>query len=83
MKHAQASQIQVKLAQNSDTITLTVIDDGVGFEPPDMEEAVPASGAGLIGMVERLEMVDGSVMIHSKPGEGSRLTAVIPVKKKE
>ncbi|MCA9916637.1 MAG: GAF domain-containing protein [Anaerolineales bacterium] len=83
VKHAQASQIQVKLAQNSDTITLTVIDDGVGFEPPDMEEAVPASGAGLIGMVERLEMVDGSVMIHSKPGEGSRLTAVIPVKKKE
>ena len=80
-KHAQASEIQVKLRQDSDMIVLIVADDGVGFEPPDLEEYVPASGAGLVGMIERLEMVGGSLQIESKPGKGSRLTAVIPAHK--
>ena len=78
VKHAQAEEIHVKLTQQSDKIVLTVTDDGIGFMPPDFNEAVPADGAGLIGMIERLEMVGGSLSITSKPGEGSRLTAVIP-----
>lgn len=78
VKHAQAEVIEVKLGQQSDKIVLTVADDGIGFKPPDFDESVPASGAGLIGMVERLEMVGGSLTIDSEPGEGSWLTAVIP-----
>jgi signal transduction histidine kinase len=78
-KHAQATRIAVTLNLESDVITLTVEDNGGGFSPPDIEESLPAQGAGLAGMIERLEMVNGRLRIESIPGQGSRLTAVVPV----
>jgi signal transduction histidine kinase len=77
-KHAQASQVQMTLSQNADEIALVVADNGQGFSVPDLEDALPARGAGLLGMVERLEMVDGRLQIDSTPEQGSRLTAVVP-----
>lgn len=77
-KHAKASEIEVTLSQNSDMIALTVKDNGQGFTPPDLAETVPAQGAGLLGMIERLEIVDGNLSIESASGRGSVLTAVVP-----
>lgn len=77
-KHAQASEVQVTLRQDVDEITLVVADNGHGFSVPDLEESLPAQGAGLLGMVERLEMVNGRLQINSSPEQGSRLTAVVP-----
>lgn len=82
-KHAQATAAQVSLAQDSDMITLTITDNGSGFTPPNFEEALPVQGAGLVGMVERLDMVDGRLHIESTPGQGSRLTAVVPYTREE
>lgn len=78
IKHAQASEVAVTLSQDDDEITLMVADNGHGFPVPDLEESLPAQGAGLLGMVERLEMVDGRLYIESTPEQGSRLTAVVP-----
>jgi signal transduction histidine kinase len=83
VKHAQATAIQVTLTQNSDMITLTVGDNGRGFTPPDLDENVPSQGAGLVGMVERLEMVNGHLHIESIPEQGSQLTAVVPYTREE
>ncbi len=77
-KHAEATEVQVTLAQDSDMITLQIEDNGRGFIVPDLDESVPAQGAGLVGMIERLEMVNGRLRIASTPGQGSRLTAVVP-----
>ncbi|MFO7681538.1 MAG: GAF domain-containing protein [Chloroflexota bacterium] len=77
-KHAQATRITVTLNLESDMITLVVEDNGEGFLPPDFEESLPAQGAGLVGMIERLELVSGRLHIESIPGHGSRLTAVVP-----
>ncbi|MBX3057030.1 MAG: GAF domain-containing protein [Anaerolineae bacterium] len=82
-KHAQATQAQVSLTQDSDMITLTITDNGSGFTPPNFEEALPVQGAGLVGMVERLDMVNGRLHIESTPGQGSRLTAVVPYTREE
>ncbi|MBK7894153.1 MAG: GAF domain-containing protein [Anaerolineaceae bacterium] len=77
-KHAEASAIEVTLACDSDMISLTVQDNGQGFLPPDLDNTVPADGAGLVGIVERLEMVDGRLTIHTAPGQGATLVATIP-----
>ncbi|MBE2198908.1 MAG: GAF domain-containing protein [Anaerolinea sp.] len=78
-KHAQATLVAVRLSLDSDMITLVIEDNGEGFSPPDFEESLPAQGAGLVGMIERLEMVNGRLHIASIPGQGSQLTAVVPI----
>ncbi|MAT98312.1 MAG: hypothetical protein CL608_14300 [Anaerolineaceae bacterium] len=77
-KHAEATEVQVTLAQDSDMITLQVADNGCGFSPPELDEDAPKSGAGLPGMMERLEMVNGRMQIKSSPEQGSVVTAVVP-----
>jgi signal transduction histidine kinase len=64
-------------------IMLTVMDNGCGFTPPDLDENMPSQGMGLVGMVERLEMVNGRLLIESTPGRGSCITAIVPYLKKE
>lgn len=78
IKHAEATEIEVALSIDSDTIKLQVTDNGSGFTPPDLEVSMPPDGAGLVGMIERLEMVNGRLHIDSTPGQGSQLTAVVP-----
>ncbi|MFN2137936.1 MAG: GAF domain-containing protein [Candidatus Promineifilaceae bacterium] len=82
-KHAAASSVEVKLEAGSDTIKLYVEDDGRGFIPPDWEANVLPQGTGLVGMLERLEMVDGFLDIVSTEGAGTRLTAVVPLETEE
>lgn len=78
LKHAKPTEIRVDLSLDSDTIQLKVTDDGIGFVPPNLELSLPSDGAGLVGMVERLEMANGRLIIDSAPGSGSQLTAVVP-----
>jgi PAS domain S-box-containing protein len=78
-KHAQAESVQVKMEVTSDTIKLIVKDDGQGFVPPDWEANNVPQGTGLIGMLERIEMVDGFLEIVSAEGAGTRLTAIVPL----
>ena len=77
-KHADATEVQVTLTKDSDMITLQVADNGCGFLPPELDEEIPLNGAGLVGMVERLEMVNGRMKIESSSEQGSVLTAVVP-----
>lgn len=83
IKHARASQIDVHLSLDSDTIMVIVADNGAGFTPPNLEVSLPSAGSGLVGMVERLEMANGRLTIDSSPGAGSRLTAVVPLTTEE
>lgn len=78
VKHAEATEIQVTLAKESDNIKVVVCDNGRGFTPPDLDEDSSRGGVGLLGMIERLEMVNGQMVIESSPGQGSRLTAIVP-----
>jgi PAS domain S-box-containing protein len=83
-RHAKATAVQVTLRYDSDMIVLVIQDNGCGFTIPNVEEdVVLPQGVGLVGMVERVEMVDGHLEIESTPGEGSRLTAVVPYIRKE
>jgi PAS domain S-box-containing protein len=78
VKHAQATEVQMVLRHDADFVTLSIEDNGCGFVPPNPEDGRTGNGAGLLGMVERMEMVDGHLQIESVPGQGSRLKAIVP-----
>ena len=73
IKYSSAGAALVHLAGNDD-VTLTVTDDGVGFNLDDAW----GKGVGLASMVERMEAIGGILTVESTPGAGTRLTAIIP-----
>lgn len=75
-KHAEATEVRVTLAREEGLIKLVVSDNGQGFTPPDQDTT--QTGNGLLGMIERLNMVNGQMEISSVRGRGSCLTATIP-----
>jgi len=75
-KHSQCKSMQVTLKREGDKLMLNVIDNGVGF---DLEEARLAAGLGLISMRERIRLAEGEFAIVSKRGEGTRITAQVPI----
>jgi signal transduction histidine kinase len=71
-KHAQASLIEVSLAPRNGSLMLSIRDDGVGG-------ADPARGSGLVGLTDRVEALGGSIRVSSRPGEGTHVTAELPL----
>ena len=69
LKHASAGAINVQLVQRIDSVTLTVHDNGKGFNP-----AEAASGAGLNNIRSRAGMFRGTVDIVSAPGKGTEVS---------
>jgi signal transduction histidine kinase len=71
-KHAKASHMDVSLTLAGRTLVLVIRDDGIGG-------ADVTSGSGLIGLSDRVEALGGSVMVDSPPGEGTTITARLPM----
>jgi signal transduction histidine kinase len=74
VKHAVATRAHVRVQEADGAVQLSVRDEGQGFAA-DAETA----GFGLLGMRERLALVDGTVTIDSAVGEGTTVHASIPV----
>lgn len=80
-KHAQAHNLWVELTIVDNKAILTVRDDGVGFEPPDrLIELARAGSLGIIGVVERINDLDGALDVQSAPGEGTTMRVAVPLK---
>lgn len=79
-KHAQADHVTIDLDRTAGDVTLSVRDDGRGFEPR-AQAAVSADSValGLFGMAERLGLVGGRLTIWSTPGRGTEVFAYIPL----
>jgi signal transduction histidine kinase len=73
-KHAQATELDLRLVQNTNSITLNIADNGAGFDPA----AVPAGRVGLRGMAERVEQINGRLTIDSIPGQGTTINVEVP-----
>jgi signal transduction histidine kinase len=76
--HAHASRIGIRLSYGPASVKLEVTDNGRGFMA-QREESLGRRHFGLIGMRERAESAGGSFAIQSSPGEGTRVTATLPV----
>ncbi|HEU4977024.1 MAG TPA: GAF domain-containing sensor histidine kinase [Baekduia sp.] len=74
IKHAEARRITICVRDTDDgTVLIRVSDDGRGFNPSDR-----STGFGLDGMRERVALVDGSMAIESRPGEGATIEIAFP-----
>jgi signal transduction histidine kinase len=76
--HAHATTVTVDLIGATDTVTLTVTDDGAGFDPTRPTDGDGPRGYGLRGMRARAEQVGGTLTIRSAPGLGTTLTLELP-----
>ncbi len=73
-KHSQARNVRLHLLNEPGAVTLTVADDGVGF---DCKGSFPGH-LGLLSMRERAREVGGTLNVDSRPGQGSRIRARVP-----
>ena len=76
-RHGKARRVVVQISEDSTTVHLTVRDDGKGFDP-DTE----TDGFGLVGMRERVELLDGDLEIGSAPGRGVIVKASFPARRR-
>jgi PAS domain S-box-containing protein len=71
-KHARASKAQVEVELNDKRVRVTVSDNGVGFQPPEIMGNLLYTGKlGLAGMQERVQLLGGKLKIDSTPGKGT------------
>lgn len=83
-KHARAKNVTVFLAIRNEEIEMKIQDDGIGFDPGKIRECRTAEGGyGLYSMQERVELLDGSIVLDAAPGKGSLIHVIIPLVDKE
>ena len=68
-QHANAATVAIRLTRHGRALTLTVRDDGIGFDPGQ----VPADRYGLTGMSERAHAVGAALTVRSEPGRGTEV----------
>ncbi len=82
-RHAQATQVQVRLVASFPHILLRIEDNGCGFDAEArLTEALREKRMGLWSMQERARLLGGRMTIRSRPGSGTKLVAEIPCREK-
>ena len=75
VKHSSAANAQVKLSTDGERLSLKISDDGCGFDP---NTAAGQVSLGLIGMRERIRLLNGDFSVTSSVGSGTLIEAVLP-----
>jgi signal transduction histidine kinase len=78
VKHARASRVRVELGFQGEAVQLDVEDNGCGMHLAAAEQH--PGGIGMLGMRERLELLDGRLELVSAPDQGMRLRAILPLR---
>jgi signal transduction histidine kinase len=78
VRHAQASGCRVALRLANGAVLLTIEDDGVGFDPSEVDQPGARRGLGLLGMQERVAQMGGTFSVESVIGKGTRILVRLP-----
>jgi signal transduction histidine kinase len=76
-KHGHAKRAVLEIHETRTAVQLTVRDDGDGFDP-----TISTNGFGLLGMRERVGLLHGTMQIQSSPGDGTTVTASLPMRRR-
>lgn len=79
LKHAQAKNVEIKLSRGKDWVELFYSDDGIGFNYAELinrplRRKEDKLRLGLLGLKERVELMDGAISIESSANKGTRVT---------
>ena len=81
-RHARASHVSLTIAFASQAVTMTIADDGQGFQvPASPAEFAPQGHYGLLGLHERADLIGARLDIQSSPGQGTRVIVQLPASK--
>jgi len=83
LKHAQAKYVSIQLEFGLNAISVSVRDDGSGFDPQNIRREHGRFSLGLIGMEERANLLGGKFSIQSWPGGGTLVEVQVPYQQKE
>jgi len=75
VKHAQAEHVSIVVTRKPAGVLVVIEDDGCGFDPVEAR----AASLGLMGMSERVELLDGTFEVDTKPGAGTTLIVELPL----
>jgi signal transduction histidine kinase len=81
-KHAKASRCRVYLQRLTNTLLVTIEDNGVGFDPADTRPADGSRGLGLVGIRERVAQLRGTLRLESGQDSGTRVTIEVPAQRR-
>ena len=79
IKYAQANYILITLSSGNQLLSITIDDDGVGFERDEVSQRTDGSGMGLSFMDERIKTLGGRLFMTNPTGGGTRITLNIPL----
>ena len=74
-RHAQASEASVNISCKEQTLTITIKDNGIGFDPAE----IPSGHYGILGIRERIRLTGGSFTLDTALQKGTILTIEIPI----
>jgi len=79
-RHSKASKAEATIEFGDGRTRVSITDNGVGFHLPEsLEDLSRAGKLGLIGMQERMRLLDGRIRIESEPGKGTTVMVEIPI----
>ena len=78
LKHARATRVSVTIADTDGGVTLTITDDGTGFDPTETARHALPGHLGMRSMQERAEVAGGRLEVESKPGAGTTIRCWVP-----
>lgn len=78
-RHGHARHADIELSMEADGLCLTITDDGAGFDPASIYPRDGKGGFGIIGMRERMRLLNGRLEVISAPGAGTQVFAMIPL----
>ena len=76
IKHANARTVSVVLTKKGDAVAAVIEDDGRGFD----QEQITDGGLGLVGMRERIALLNGRVAVESAQGRGTTVAVEVPIR---
>ena len=77
-KHAHAHTVRVTISRTGPRIRMDVHDDGRSFHPQNFDQAAKRHRLGLLGMQERVRLVNGSFTLLARPGKGTQISVALP-----
>ncbi len=79
LRHAGATRVTISLERQNGTLALSIGDNGRGFDAGRQRKPGQRGGWGLVGMQERVVLLGGALVVTSRPRQGTRVTATIPI----
>ncbi len=77
-KYAHARSVAITVSAADGRLVFRIADDGVGFD-----RSATGYGTGLLGIADRLAVLDGSLTVDASPGNGTRITGSLPVARED